>query len=106
MKIFNNFDVILTIIQYLTEEDVLAMTGTCKLIRQIMNSNYVFRNIQKRQENPFLKSVTKEYDQYLTSFEDHSLENLEPLCEEAFRLYYPSFIMRKYQEYMFLRCKF
>ena len=103
--IFHNFDVMLTIIQYLTEEDILALTGTCKLIRNTMNSNFVFKLIQKRQEDLFSKSVSKEYDNYLKPFADSSLEYLEPLCEEAFKLYYPSFIERKYEEYMCMRCK-
>ena len=95
----------MTIIQYLTEEDILALTGTCKLTRKIINSNFVFKSIQKRRGYLFSKSVAKEYDNYLKLFEGTLLQNLEPLCDEAFRLYYPSYIERKYEEYMLTRCQ-
>lgn len=96
-----NFDVAYLISLHLSEEDVLNLCLTSKSWRSLLNRDYVFRTLHKRREEHFSKSLSKEYRDYVATF--NKTKSLDPLCEEAFRLYYPSYLQRKYAEYLLCR---
>ena len=96
-----NFDVAYLISLHLSEEDILNLCLTSKSWRNLLNCDYVFRTLHKRRDEQFSTSLSKEYRDYVATF--NKIESLDPLCEEAFRLYYPDYLQRMYAEYLF--CK-
>ena len=96
-----NFDVAYLISLHLSEEDILNLCLTSKSWRRLLNRDYVFRTLHKRRDEQFSTSFSKEYRDYVSTF--NKIESLDPLCEEAFRLYYPSYLQRKYAEYLLCR---
>ena len=95
-----NFDVVCLISLHLSEGDILNLCLTSKSWRRLLNCGYVFRTLHKRREEPFSTSLSKEYRDYVTKFNNKiDFNSLDPLCEEAFRLYYPNYLQRGYDEY-------
>ena len=98
-----NFDVAYLIALNLSEEDILNLCLTSKSWRRLLNRDYLFRGLHKRRDEQFSSSLSKEYQDYVSTFNKIEFISLDPLCEEAFRLYYPNYLLRKYAEYLLCR---
>ena len=98
-----NFDVAFLIALHLSEEDILNLCLTSKSWRKLLNRDYLFRTLHKRRDEQFSSSLSKEYQDYVSTFDKIEFIRLDPLCEEAFRLYYPNYLQRRYAEYLLCR---
>ena len=98
-----NFDVAFLIALHLSEEDILNLCLTSKSWRKLLNREHLFTTLHKRRDEQFSSSLSKEYQDYVSTFDKIEFIRLDPLCEEAFRLYYPNYLQRRYAEYLLCR---